>query len=208
MSARQQTARISIRLTTFVIGLSVALLGSSSAFADKFTSIGSGWQLYSNGLYGTEFEFPADVFTVAPAPASSDGRQFTSRDATLEIFATRDTKGETAKTLRRRLLQDELGYDNVTYAASGENWFVLSGFRGDNIFYEKYLLKAGVIHAFGVEFSASAKPFYAPIIERIEDSFRVQSPASVASTHETPRQQQVPAAGAIPAPERDPLVIY
>jgi hypothetical protein len=202
---RPTTFGKSVWLATQAIGLGAVLLTSSAALADKFASLGSGWQRYSNDLYGTEFEFPANVFTVTPA-VSGDGRQFTSADATLEIFATPNTESETTKTLRRRLLQNEQGYDDVTYAPSGENWFVLSGFRGDRIFYEKYLLKDRVIHAFGMEFPASAKPFYAPIIERIEDSFRAHTPASVALTW--PRRQQIPATSAAPAQERDPLVIY
>jgi hypothetical protein len=114
----------------------VAFLVAPTAMADKFASLGSGWQKYSNDLYGTEFEFPARTFTVAPPPTSGDGRHFLSGDATLEIFATPNLEGETASSLRRRLLQDEAGYNDVTYSPSGRNWLVLSGFRGDKIFYE------------------------------------------------------------------------
>jgi hypothetical protein len=49
---------------------------------------------------------------------------------------------------------------------------VLSGFRGDRIFYEKYFFRGENVHAFGIEFPAERKPFYAPIIERMENSFR------------------------------------
>jgi hypothetical protein len=154
------------------------------------------------------FEFPADVLTVAPAPVSGDSRQFTSADATLEVFATANTEGETARTLRRRLLQEEQGYDDVTYAPSGENWLVLSGFRGDIIFYEKYLLRDGIMHAFRMEFPASAKPFYAPVVERIEDSFRAGAPVSAALTRGAGKHQQALTPHGIPEEARDPLVIY
>jgi len=53
---------------------------------------------------------------------------------------------------------------------------VLSGFRGDMIFYEKYLFRGGIVVAFGMEFPGARKPFYAPIVERIEDSFRAGGP--------------------------------
>ena len=192
----------------FVICLSAAVIASPSALADKFASVGSGWQKYSNDLYGTEFEFPAVLFTAAPAPAAGDSRQFMSEDATLEIFATRNTGRETARTLRSRLLQQEAGYDDVTYAPSGQNWLVVSGFRGDNIFYEKYLLRDGVIHAFGMEFPASAKPVYAPVIERIEDSFRAGAPSSATLARGAPRRKTVPPRGSAGEEARDPLVIY
>jgi hypothetical protein len=206
MSYSQWKAWRNVRRAAFIVGLCVTVAASSPAFADKFSSLGSGWQRYSNDLYGTQFEFPAKVFSVAPAPSSGDGRQFTSDDATLEIYATPNTQRETASSLRRRLLQEESGYDDVTYAPAGRNWLVLSGFRGDTIFYEKYLLKGGIIHAFGIEFPASAKPFYAPIVERIEDSFRARAASHAVVKNETAEQ---------PAPsperstkERDPLVIY
>ena len=63
------------------------------------------------------------------------------------------------------------GYTEVTYSPSGDNWLVMSGIRGDSIFYEKYFFRGDVVHAFGMEFPSAAKPRYAPIVERIENSF-------------------------------------
>ena len=77
---------------------------------------------------------------------------------------------ETPASLKRELLGGD-GYEDVTYSPSGETWFVLSGFRGDNIFYEKYLFNDDVVSVFGIEFPTDEKPYYAPMIERIEDSF-------------------------------------
>ena len=212
MSDHQQTARGrqsgSRRSAALLIYLSVvAIIAPTSALADKFVPIGSGWQRYSNDLYAPEFEFPADLFKVAPAPAAGDGREFISEDATLEIFATRNSQRETTRTLKRRLLGEEEGYDVVTYSPSGENWLVLSGFRGEKIFYEKYLLRDGIIHAFGMEFPASAKPLYAPVVERIEDSFRTGAPSSAAFVPPSKSRQVAPTPDA-PREERDPLVIY
>ena len=63
------------------------------------------------------------------------------------------------------------GYESVTYRPSGDSWLVISGFRGERIFYEKYFFRDGIISAFGMDFPKEDKPFYAPVIERIEDSF-------------------------------------
>lgn len=211
MPDHQQTARTRLWGTgwsaAFLISVSVAAIAPASALADKFASVGSGWQRYSNDLYGTEFEFPADLFTVALAPAAGDGRRFISHDATLEIFAWGNSESETARTLKGRLLEQE-GYEVVTYAPAGENWLVLSGFRGGDIFYEKYLLRDGVIHAFGLEFPASAKPIYAPVVERIEDSFRAGAPSSAALARGPSSPQLAPTPGGILGEERDPLVVY
>lgn len=190
----------------YCLVVSLVIGAPSSAMADTFADIGSGWQRYSNDLYGTEFEFPAQIFDVTPAPETNEGRQFLSRDATLEIFATENITGEGVDGLKRRVLKKEEGNGHdVTYSPSGQNWFVVSGFRGDQIFYEKYLLRDGVIHAFGMEFPVSAKPRYAPIIERIEDSFRVGRPASAAMLRgDTPKRHLDDRSES----SEDPLVVY
>lgn len=104
--------------------------------------------------------------------------------------------------ISRVVLQDAEGYDDVTYAPSGEKWLVLSGFRGEKVFYEKYLLRDGLIHAFGIEFPASAKPFYAPIVERIEDTFRACAPASASLASDTEKPPKVRILDSIPDEER------
>ena len=95
---------------------------------------------------------------------------FSSGTATLQIVSFHNTLGETPDLLKRDLFAGD-GYEDVTYSPSGESWFVLSGFRGDNIFYEKYLFNDDVVSVFGIEFPTDQKPYYAPMIERIEDSF-------------------------------------
>ena len=70
------------------------------------------------------------------------------------------------------------------------------------------LLKNGLIHAFGIEFPASAKPFYAPIVERIEDTFRARVPASASLASDKEEPRKVWTLDSIPNEEHDPLVIY
>ena len=151
-------------------GLGATILGDP-AVADQFEPIGGGWQAYVNDRFGTSLAFPANIFTPAEAPENGDGRRFHSEDATLEVYAWENVDNETATSLKNRLVGSE-GYTEVTYSPTGRSWLVLSGYRGDNIFYEKYFFRGGEVHGFGMEFPASAKPHYAPIVERIENSFR------------------------------------
>ena len=146
-------------------------LVASAALADQFLPARDGWQTYVNDRYGMRFDYPADSFEPQAPPENGDGRTFNAGEATLQIFAFQNIDDETPASLKRRLVGSE-GYEDVTYSPRGETWLVLSGFRGDRIFYEKYFFNGGVISAFGMEFPADEKPFYAPIIERIEDSFR------------------------------------
>ena len=138
---------------------------------DLFIPQPGGWETYVNNRFGTQLSYPADLFSPDAASENGDGRRFVAEDAQLEIFGWDNAEGETASSLRERLVGTQ-GYENVTYNRSGGSWLVLSGFRGDNIFYEKYFFRNGTIQAFGMEFPEDEKPFYAPVVERIEDSFR------------------------------------
>jgi len=171
--------RFPVRLRRAVLGYATALLvvvgsvpgGSGPARADQFIPAGGGWQTYVNDRFGTSFAFPADIFTPSPPPENGDGRRFVAEDATLEVYAWHNIDSENAASLKRRLVGSD-GYTDVTYSPAGRSWLVLSGYRGDNIFYEKYFFRGDTVHGFGIEFPADEKPFYAPIIEQIEDSFR------------------------------------
>jgi hypothetical protein len=142
-----------------------------AAAEDQFLPSRGGWQTYENGRFGMRLEFPVEVFSAEPPPENGDGRTFRSSDATLQVFAFQNADGDDPSSLKQELVGAE-GYDNVTYSPTGGDWLVLSGFRGDAIFYEKYFFRDNVISAFGMEFPQERKPFYAPIVERIEDSFR------------------------------------
>ena len=171
-------SRLPARLRAALLGFSTAFfalaatqfLQPSPAAADQFIPSGGGWQVYVNDRFGTSFAFPADIFTPSPPPENGDGRRFVAPDATLEVYAWHNAENETAASLKRRLVGSD-GYTDVTYSPSGRSWLVLSGYRGDNIFYEKYFFRGDIVHGFGIEFPAGEKPYYAPIIERIEDSF-------------------------------------
>ena len=169
LSLRFRGALLSI-VSALLFAMSGAIVQPGSAVADSFLPAGGGWQTYVNDRFGTSFAFPADIFTPSAPPENGDGRRFVAEDATLEVYAWHNIDDENARTLKRRLVGSD-GYTDVTYSPSGRSWLVLSGYRGDNIFYEKYFFRGDTVHGFGIEFPAGEKPYYAPIIERIENSF-------------------------------------
>ena len=145
--------------------------GADGARADQFLPAQGGWQTYVNERFGTRLDFPPDIFVPGETAEHGAGRRFAAADATLEIYSFENIERETPASLKRRLVGSD-GYTDVTYSPAGDSWLVLSGFRGPIIFYEKYFFARGVISGFGMEFPADEKPRYAPIIERMEDSFR------------------------------------
>ena len=172
------------------------------AWADRFEPQPGGWVLYVDDQ-GTELSVPADVFSPGVSEKTKSGRTFVAEDAKLEVIAKPNPNGWSAKSLKQELLGRQ-EYRDVTYSPAGAGWLVISGFRdADTIFYEKFLFRGGMLHAFAIEFPAAAKPFYAPIIEHMEDTFRV--------SHRVTAKEGAPASGSElePAPsEADPLVVY
>jgi hypothetical protein len=143
-----------------------------------------GWQAeaetcrtYQNARYGTVAEYPADRFHPEPPPANNDGRRFTSSDgAELAIFASLNVDDDTPAQHEAFLRSGSQDYSHVTYRATGSNWLALSGYRGDLIFYEKYIFAKGrdigTIHALVVSYPRASKTLYDPIVARMAKSLR------------------------------------
>jgi hypothetical protein len=110
------------------------------------------------------------------AGLSGDGGTFVSEDgrAKLVVFGAENTENFTPAEYRSIILKEFAGYDEVTYGPRGSTWFVLSGFRGGDIYYQKVMFSCGgrIINALSITFPRDEKPFYEPIIERVEDNFR------------------------------------
>src|SRR5215210_5428052 len=100
-------------------GIAATSVVPGSAAADRFEDVGGGWQAYVNERFGTRLVFPS-VFTPAEAPENGDGQRFQSEDATLEVYAWENVDGESAQSLKRRLLGTQ-GYTDVTYSPAGRN---------------------------------------------------------------------------------------
>ena len=145
-------------------------LHASIAVADQIVPRGNGWQTYVNDQFGMQFDIPVD-FRPAPPPEDGGGRSFDKGNASIYIFASQNADGDTPASFLKQMASTE-GYENVTYSPAGRSWLVISGFRGERIFYEKYFFRDGLISAFGMDFPKEDKPLYAPVIERIEESFK------------------------------------
>jgi len=144
------------------------IVTSTQAMADS-------WKLYVNARYGTVAEYPADRFRAGRPPDNGDGQSFTAKDgAKLAIFAGLNVDNDTPAAYEQFLRSGGSDYQNVTYRAAGENWLVLSGYRGDTIFYEKYIFTKGqdidVIHGLVVSYPRAAKAVYDPIVARMAQS--------------------------------------
>jgi len=137
------------------------------------TSAGAAnWTLYANPRFGTFAEYPTGRFAALPPPENGDGQNFQARDgATLAIYGANNIENASPIAYEAFLRSgDANGYANVTYRANGTDWLVLSGIRGSNIFYEKYLFKGDLIHAMVITYPQSLKTYYEAIVTHIARS--------------------------------------
>ncbi len=144
-----------------------AMLLANSAHADN-------WLTYHNDRYGTTIDYP-NQFKAEPPPGSDDGRTFKSADgARFSVYASYNALDFDVAKFQDSTLKNLDPSEAVTYKAHGDNWFVISGTKGSDIFYERHLLSHGgqMTEGFSISYPAAAKQSYDPIVARMAKSFR------------------------------------
>ena len=162
-------------MTTRIAWLvTLALCFAAAAPAAAQTSGAPNWRLYQNDRYGTTIDYP-DLFKAEPPPDNDDGRRFKSADgAEFAVFASYNALDLDLAGYRQFNLKNLDPGKAVTYQAHGDNWFVISGTRGDGIFYERYMLSHGkeLSEGFVMSYPARLKQIYDPIVAQMAKSFR------------------------------------
>lgn len=130
------------------------------------------WRSYHNTRFGTTAEVPA-IWKMGPPPENNDGRAFSSPDgrATIiisGIFHVLPHEEEVAIHLKPG------EGETITYTKQGSNWIVVSGIRGDMIFYRKSILSCRdtIWNDVSIEYPAAEKGKYDPLVARVAASLR------------------------------------
>lgn len=133
-------------LGALMLALGVVEVGAAPGARDL------GWRTFASEGFPLRFEFPAGLFSESPedgvaAPARDGqarrtGRVFTTPDgrATLQVGAFENVDGLTARELRARAVKTSYDGARIDYDRLAASWFVLSGRRGDEVFYERVAL--------------------------------------------------------------------
>jgi hypothetical protein len=154
--------------------LPLVVLGLAIAFGAIATAAADDWGLYQNDRYGTTIEYP-NSFKPLPPPDADDGRTFKSVDgAEFKVFASYNALDFDLAQYRDFTVKHLDAGAVVTYQADGNDWFVVSGTKGDKIFYQRHLLSHGkqMTEGFVMIYPASLKQTYDPIAARMAKSFR------------------------------------
>lgn len=155
----------------------LALFGTSASAAEKYRpEEEERWVTYQNERFGYSFYYPTALFDAGQLPENGGGQSFISKDgrAKIVVFGTQNAENYTPAQYRKVILEEFGGYDKMDYSPTGQTWFVLSGFRGENIYYQKVMFSCGgkIINALSVTFPTAEKPAYERLVEIIEDNFK------------------------------------
>lgn len=127
---------------------------------------------YRNDRFGTVADVPAG-WRMSAAPENDDGRVFTSPDESAEVIVS---GGFAALPLDEEFalrLKPDSG-ETIDYKRRGRDWLVVSGRKGDRIFYRKALLGCGgtVWHSISLDYPAVDKKAFDPLVARVAASLR------------------------------------
>ena len=133
------------------------------------------WAYERDPGLGFHFSYPRDVFQRTGGEAKPSFHYFVSRDAEAELMVGAwNNAGQTPTEFKRWLLANTGGYDQMTYVPRGRSWFVISGYRGDDIYYEKVMFSCAgsVVNIFAITYPQGLRHEYDRVVERMENSFR------------------------------------
>jgi hypothetical protein len=153
--------------------LCLLLSGAGTLYVAR-GAVADSWRTYRNQRFGTTIEYP-DRFRPGRPPANGDGLAFTSADgASFSVWGSHNVLNHDLAGLEAFIREKRSPGERITYNGHGPNWFVISGFRGDMVFYERHMLshRGTIVNGFSILYPTRLKAAYDPIVTRMARSFR------------------------------------
>ena len=134
------------------------------------------WASESDPELGFTFSYPSELFNRAEGDDKPSFHYFASEDSQAKFLVGGwdNSAGQSPETLKRWMMENVGGYDELTYRPRGRSWFVLSGYRGDKIYYEKVMFSCAgqLVSVFAITYPVDQRDTYDPVVERMENAFK------------------------------------
>jgi hypothetical protein len=134
------------------------------------------WTGYHSHRFGFALKYPANVFTGKTGESTSDNLLLASDvgRAILWISASPTRTGRSIAAYRNSLIAERFAGAAFDYAPERENWFVLSGTMGDEMFYERVTFSCDrqSVHHWLLVYPVAERAFFDAIVEDIHRSYR------------------------------------
>ena len=158
------------------LALAILCLYVSADGVTAATASTQGWSNYRNERFGFQLSYPGGLFVRQETPNADSGALWTSTDGTARLLATA-TPNETSETLesyREFVMRETYADARFDYTPQKDNWFVLSGQKGDVIFYERitFACQGRYIYGWQVNYPLAQRRKYDAIVEAIHRSYK------------------------------------
>lgn len=167
-----------LRLTLFAwYKHMIRLLPLIFLFLTQAISAEEPFRTYTNSRFNYSIDYPPNILIPKGEAPNGDGQIFESPDgqARMIIYGTHNVLEQSIQDVYRKESQDASTPQitkQVTYKRQKDNWFVVSGYIGPKIFYQKTFLSNDMFKSFYIEYPVSQRHLYDPILSRLGRSFK------------------------------------
>lgn len=148
--------------------------GAADTAAAEGASTGEAvtYETYQNEKFGFSVRYPSDLMQPTEEVGNGNGQAFEAPDGSASMFVYA-TDEATAEQVQRRFEEQTTNPDlNVTYQTRGDGWYVLSGYRGDHIFYERVEARDNTLKVVRMFYDRSQKARYDPVVQAVSSSLQ------------------------------------
>ncbi len=133
------------------------------------------WTTVKNERHGFAIAYPIDVFEQTAAPKTDEGRVFQSKDgkAKLLVGAFENAENNSLEAYRQFLLDEQYAGASIDYAPLKRRWFVLSGTRDDEMFYQRVSFTCGgkLINSWAMLYPKAERRTYDRVVEAVARTY-------------------------------------
>ena len=133
------------------------------------------WATVHNERHGFTIAYPVDIFEQKAPPKTDQGRVLESKDgkAKLLIGAFDNTENSSLPDYRDYLMEGQWAGSDIDYSPIRKKWFVLSGTRNGEIFYERVSFTCGgkLINSWVMTYPAAERKVYDRVLEAIARTY-------------------------------------
>ena len=134
------------------------------------------WETYRSERFGYSLLFPGGMLEQRAETPDGRGVELRSKDGVvrLKALAVDNSDNISIGEYRAAILREFSASNQLKYGPMGQSWFVLSGARGDSIYYQKVLFACGgrIINAFALTYPEQQKREFDSVVTTIEKNFR------------------------------------
>ena len=133
------------------------------------------WATLKNERHGFAIAYPVDVFEQKSAPTTDQGRVLVSKDgkAKLLVGAFENADAQSLEAYRQFLLEGQYAGADIDYSRIKGRWFVLSGTRNGEIFYQRVSFTCGgkLINSWAMLYPQAERKTYDRVLEAIARTY-------------------------------------